>query len=69
MTDDITTENLGGLFDAVAGISHMALLREYAGLTRRMQREETEFGGKSASSETRDKRELVAAEILRRMSA
>lgn len=44
------------------------LLRRYAGLTRRMQREEIEHGGLSASSETRDQRDALEAEILRRMT-
>jgi hypothetical protein len=62
------TENLGGLFEVVKTIPNETLLATFAGLTRRMQRQETENGGKSASSETRDKRDLVEAEILRRMS-
>lgn len=46
--------------------SDTGLLAAYASLTRRMQREEDHMGG-SGSTETRDQRNLVEGEILRRM--
>jgi hypothetical protein len=53
--------------EALATTTDEGLLRTFAALSRRMQREETRMGGRPGSSETRDQRDLVEAEVLRRM--